>query len=432
MSPIFLVVVAPLALALCLWALLDLERFVLIVVLGSMFFPGDIAQPGGANVSAIDVFTLLALGSWLINSAVRNAPDPLGKGKPIILAGIIFAVLQWVTLIWSSSPHRTLIVSIHAVELFIAYPLLFASLPTRISHVRRALELVLALSVVLAAATLIAYASSHQARVLGPSLPALNKNSIGCYLAAGTVIAYALLIRRSGPRVLLVVVLLLDALGLFASLSRGAMLGTAAGVLVVSLMMIRGKIAAVTVLLIIAAAYFAVVAPAETVKTKNAGSYSSADARLVIWRNAVHIIEQHPILGVGSGAYWDPKTSQTDPSNTFLRTWAETGILGMIALGWLLAAFFRSLPRWRRVGDPSVAALAAACAGIFVSQLVHSQVDVSWTRGIDSLMFAGLGLLIALDRLALPSEAAERLALPSEATESAPSIPAQAPFVPAA
>jgi len=51
--------------------------------------------------------------------------------------------------------------------------------------------------------------------------------------------------------------------------------------------------------------------------------------------------------------------------------------------------------------------------GFSFSLLMHSQVDVSFTRGTDFLQFAAIGLLIALERLAVPVAAAERLRLRS-------------------
>jgi O-antigen ligase len=399
-----LIAIVPLAAGLLLWSILDLERFVLIVVLTSMLFPGDIAKPFGANVAAMDVFTLLALASWLINNAVGNAPDPALR-RPVLVAGLIFAGLQWVSLIWSTNPHRTLIFSSQAVELFVAYPLLFGFLPRRVKEIERGLIVLLVGTAALAVALLIGFASDPQAAQSGTYLPGFNKNASGSFESVGIVIAYALLLRGRGSRLWPAAALMLTTAGSVASESRGAMMGAAAGVVVVSLVMRRGRIAAGLVMIMLAATYFAVIAPGEAAKTSHAGAQSSALARVQLWKFAIHQIEKKPILGTGAGAYFQPDGQQQDPNNTFLRTWAETGILGLIALVYLLVSLGRMVPAWRRCRDPGIAALAAACAGMFVSLLVHAQVDVSWTRGTGSLMFAALGLLIALERLVRPAAA---------------------------
>jgi O-antigen ligase len=392
----------------------------LIVVLTSMLLPGDIAKLGGANIAAMDVFTLIALASWLINNAVGNAPDIAVRGRPIVIACIIFAALQWVSLIWSSNPHRTVVFAIQAVELFIAYPLLFGSLPRSIAHIEKALVVLLVGTAVMAVVLLIVYARNPDARTVGTYLPGLNKNAAGAYESFGIVIAFALLLRRRGFRWWLIAILLLDTGGLVASASRGAMLGAAAGVAIVSLMMRRGKLAPLMVFVMLGAVYFAVIAPSEAQKTQAAGSQSSASARIVIWQSAIDQIEHQPFLGVGGGAYWDPLHFQGDPNNTILRTWAEVGIPGLVTLLYLLIAFARTIPPWRRFADRDVSALAAACAGIFVCQFMHGQVDVSWTRGTSSIMFAALGLMLALDRIVQPLAVTE----PSvEETDVAP-VPA--------
>lgn len=417
MSPIMLLAIVPLSICLLAWSILDLEWFVLIVVLSSMLFPGDIAKPGGANVAAMDVFTLVALASWLINNAVGNAPNPLIRGKGIVIAAIAFAGLQWVSLIWSSNPHRTVIFSTQAVELFVAYPLLFGSLPGSIANIQKGVYVLLLGTGVLAVALLVAYAKNPHAHTVGTYLPGLNKNASGSYESFGIVIAYALMLRPGRFRWWLLVLMLLDTGGLVASASRGAMLGAAAGIAVASILMRRGKIATVMVMLILAAFYFAVIVPGEAAKTGRAGSVNSATVRLAIWKTAIHKIESKPFLGTGAGAYWDPLYGQGDPNNTILRTWAEVGVPGLVLLLYLIVSFVRMLPAWRFVPDRSAAALAAACAGVIVSQFMHGMVDVSWTRGTSSLMFAALGLMLALERLARLSVPLENVAeaLPDEA-----------------
>jgi len=398
-SPVLLVVLAPFAVGLVVWAIVDLERYLMFAVLTSIVFPASLGKPGGANIAAADVLLLLALVSWLINNAVGNAPDPMVRGSKLILAGVAFAAIQAVSLIWTTNPHRTLQFSIQAFELFVIFPAVFASLPRSVRIVEKGLILFLGATAVLAVALLFVYATNPTARQAGTYLPGMGKNPAGSYEAFGLVIGYALFLLRPRLRWLLVLVVLLDAGGLVASASRGAMLGAAAGIFVVSLIMRRGAAAAAMAMLILVAAYFVVIAPGEAAKTAHAGAYSSASLRLQLWGAALHTIHLHPFLGVGAGAYYDFRNGQSDPNNTLLRTWAETGILGLLALMYLLFVYSQMVARWRRHPDRYAAALAAACAGVFMVQFMHSEVDVSWVRGLGSMMFASLGMTIALERL---------------------------------
>jgi O-antigen ligase len=192
---------------------------------------------------------------------------------------------------------------------------------------------------------------------------------------------------------------LLDALGLMASGSRGAMLGAAAGILIVSLLLKQGKIVAIALVATIATLYLAVVAPDITQKTALPGSYNTSTLRIRIWKDALHTIEQHPVLGTGGGTYYDDEYGQGDPSNLFLLTWAEIGIPGMAALIYFLVSFGRLLLRSTRRLQDETGFLAVTAGAVIMSLLVHSQVDVSWTRGTYSLAFAMIGIMLALDRL---------------------------------
>ena len=53
------------AVAAVVWALADLERFLLIGVLGAMTFPQALVSPAGALVAAADILLVVALAAWL-------------------------------------------------------------------------------------------------------------------------------------------------------------------------------------------------------------------------------------------------------------------------------------------------------------------------------------------------------------------------------
>ena len=75
---------------------------------------------------------------------------------------------------------------------------------------------------------------------------------------------------------------------------------------------------------------------------------NSITQRLNYWRTAIAIIKDHPFFGVGPGNFQEVflkykiglSTNTRYAHNIFLHTWAETGLLGLIALIYLISAFF--------------------------------------------------------------------------------------------
>jgi O-antigen ligase len=82
--------------------------------------------------------------------------------------------------------------------------------------------------------------------------------------------------------------------------------------------------------------------------TNLANPQNSIIQRLNYWRTAIAVIKDHPILGVGPGNFQEVflkykiglSTNTRYAHNIFLHTWAETGFLGLIALIYLISAFF--------------------------------------------------------------------------------------------
>lgn len=80
---------------------------------------------------------------------------------------------------------------------------------------------------------------------------------------------------------------------------------------------------------------------------------NSITQRLNYWRTAIAIIKDHPILGVGPGNFQEVfleyrvglSTDTRYAHNIFLHTWAETGVLGLISISYLIASFFKKCRR---------------------------------------------------------------------------------------
>lgn len=398
----------PAGLGVLLWAVIDLERFVLFVVLGTAIYPATLTKVDGANIALVDVALVIALVAWLINNAVGNAPDPWLRRNPLLYAGIAFSGIQWVSLIWTVDVGKTVSFGFQSIELFVLFPLLFASIPRHVDRMRQGMNVFLLLSAGMALVLIAVFLASAHARSNGTYLPGLDKNAAGSFQAVGVVFAAALAMRPGLRSRWPFAVLLIDIGGLAATESRGALLGAVAGVLLVSIALKRGRLTLVLVAMMLGATYFGIIAPSIATKAHGAGSYNSATARITIWKDAIHKIEAKPLLGSGAGTYDDVPTGQTDPNNTILLTYAEDGLPGLIVLVALVACFGLVARRAIRLGSGDGALVALAATGAVVALLVHFEVDVSWARGAASMMFEMMGLTAGLWRLAARDRSADR------------------------
>ena len=129
---------------------------------------------------------------------------------------------------------------------------------------------------------------------------------------------------------------------------------------------------------------------------------NSLEIRLNVWRATLRMLRDHPIFGAGLSGF--PTTVEPYraavgaqplqyPHNILLNFWSETGILGVVAFGWLLVQAFRyTLLGWRRASRawrPYHLGVAVALVAI----LVHGLVDVPyWKNDLSAEFWILLGL----------------------------------------
>jgi len=113
--------------------------------------------------------------------------------------------------------------------------------------------------------------------------------------------------------------------------------------------------------------------------------------RLKLWQSALNMIRDHPLTGVGLDNFlyhyrtryvlpeaWE-ELNLSHPHNILLDWWTRLGVLGVVALVWLEAAFFkRSLGLYRRLADPDRGALVLGLMASMVDFLAHGLIDNSY------------------------------------------------------
>jgi O-antigen ligase len=117
----------------------------------------------------------------------------------------------------------------------------------------------------------------------------------------------------------------------------------------------------------------------------------SASARLPLFQLAFHMIADHPLLGVGANncAFVSEDYTNTvalrsawfyTVHNKYLLVWVETGILGLSAFLWFLAATLRRGWLTWKINNRFLAPLGLAFSAAMMGQMIHMFVDVFHSR----------------------------------------------------
>jgi O-antigen ligase len=180
-------------------------------------------------------------------------------------------------------------------------------------------------------------------------------------------------------------------LALLLSFSLGGWLGTGlAGLLVVGLLGGRRPLAVLLLAGVLAASILLAVAPVERLAGRLDPTRGTALVRVQLWQAALELIREQPLLGIGLDNFlyryaallpptlgMEPNLSH--PHNLVLQAWLQLGLLGVVALGWLLAAIVRSLgPHLGATAAPTHRALAVGALGSMVDFVAHGLVDNSY------------------------------------------------------
>ena len=152
----------------------------------------------------------------------------------------------------------------------------------------------------------------------------------------------------------------------------------------------------------------------------------SISQRLLIWRDTLSLIRTHPLLGVGPGNYelalpaartaasqraWRELVGQSTSvpyhaHNEYLEFWAESGVLGLGAMLWLLGSLL--WVGWRYLQNQSrdaVRMVTLGCMAGLIATLVHSFFSFNLQDPTSALHFWLLaGLMVAVNRTGRANE----------------------------
>lgn len=185
--------------------------------------------------------------------------------------------------------------------------------------------------------------------------------------------------------------LLLSGLALFdlgATYSRGAWVGFLVSLSLAAVFGIISKkrkllyvsVAVLTVIGLSAISVFLIRPVRQRALTLREG-FDEAAYKQYGWREAIHIIEDFPLLGIGPNNYADvgihyriKPIGGAYPHNCYLHMAAEIGLLGLFAFLWIIGRFFRlSILKVSKAGSPLLFGITAG----LLAFLVHSFFDTN-------------------------------------------------------
>jgi putative inorganic carbon (hco3(-)) transporter len=190
----------------------------------------------------------------------------------------------------------------------------------------------------------------------------INPNDFGSYVIMFIPVLLSLVIWKKlilRYRVIIISVFLMSLFCLVLSYSRGAWLGFLAGILFFGFLKSK-KFFLCFVVILIAGLFFMPQRAKDRMKQIDSMEKVTINYRTIVWKEALSVIEDWPILGTGLNTYTlvgphykiHPKGG-IYPHNCYLQMAAETGIVGLTAFLWFLWAIFsrgvRLLRRLRRL-----------------------------------------------------------------------------------
>jgi O-antigen ligase len=225
------------------------------------------------------------------------------------------------------------------------------------------------------------------------------------YLTVGFALCLGLAVgmRRARTRVALVCVAALAAFCNLYTYSAGGIVGVVAAVAALVLLVRSGRLLAVAVAALVAAAFLAPPALVAKVERLFSGEAVTAAARLVTYKQAFMIIRDHPLVGLGWGGIRTSlegvyRVSRADAvaftaENYFLQRAIALGLVGVGLYSALWLRFIGNVRRLTRSSpassrfDPLTVALIAGATAFAAQAQVMPATNVS-TNSILWLMFA--------------------------------------------
>lgn len=242
----------------------------------------------------------------------------------------------------------------------------------------------------------------------------LGKNAFGGTLALAFLVALDLWLakgsvrrpwNRDWGRHAVFASMVIIAVAVVMSLSRGAWIGSLGGVFVIT--MLRRASARMAKVALIFFPLLAVMWNSLPERDQQyAFGFGLNRPNIRARYRSINIAQENflsnPFLGAGVGFRKD-----YDATNVMWSTLAESGVVGLLSFAWIYVAFYRLCWRSRRLlppSDPRFSLLSLGCA-LMTCKVLHGMVDQYWGRGSITLAWGAAGMTLAYCRIPLEARA---------------------------
>lgn len=136
-------------------------------------------------------------------------------------------------------------------------------------------------------------------------------------------------------------------------------------------------------------------------------------------RYGMQSIAQHPLLGIGLGNLYRPRTEGDafwypgDPNiglrwyihNAYLWVWIDMGLIGLVPFIWLYGSFlWRGFTRWRRISDPKLRVVVLGFTLAILGQAITNTVGPNFIQSWVLIVFA---IMLGINELIFRWEVSE-------------------------
>ena len=243
-----------------------------------------------------------------------------------------------------------------------------------------------------------------------------SPNTAAAYLAMSMVFAFSVLLSGVRPvdKFLSGAGLSLALLPLLFTSSRGGWMSFLAGFITV-LLVSRSRAPRKLVAIAAVALVLVAISPSGQVQKRLVGDdHGSAASRIPLNKLALAMIEDHPLLGVGSNNFsvaMQPYLAHAltgddfvyTVHNTYLRVWAETGIGGLIAYVWFLLSILQRAFRVWQLRDYVLAFMSLGCAAAIIGLMVQMNFEPFRGDAAGHMIWLFAGMVTVMYRLSLKS-----------------------------
>ncbi len=384
-----LAVVGVLAVA-CVPVVLSRPIVGLLALLFMSFLEEYAAITGSLSVTKL-LGALLAL-TWLAVVTTRaRAADGwsglLSREPMLVTALVFFAAWASMSLAWAQAPDA-------AQNSVLRFALNFTLFPIALVAIRAPRHVIWVAAVFVAGALIASTLGLSAGTLDDPAAEGrlkgagLNPNQLGSYLVVAMVLSVALAANRGWSKLARSAALAsagLAGVGVFLTLSRGALVGMGVALLLAPFLV--GPRRRLRALVLVAAAilgagtWFTTIAPANSVERVTNPERGGGSGREDLWRVGWRMVEDKPVHGVGAGNFPEvsvdyllrPGATQRDAfivdekkvaHNIYLTVLSELGAVGfalfLAIIGICLRSAFRAAHAFARKGDQTMELIARA------------------------------------------------------------------------